>query len=886
MRPLPASRRRADTAQIARRRALDLIDGDEQLVVVHSARFGGATTLLGAWCAEAAVTSPVIGRVLDPAPETSELGYWRHLLESLCGPNSAPPGLSADAASAFSAVLEAVAGQETGCVLALDDLHLVEDPVSRVDDLFAHAPDGGLQILATTRSAGQWPNRLARTPGQKFVPPEAIRFTPDDVAELLRRAGLDFDARAPKIIHRLTAGLASLVHAVCISVPLAELADPAHLEEHVHAAVDREIDRTISTDPLLRDHRSPLLLSAAAAPLDAHSAEPLPSGCDDPRDFLNVLDRSGLACASGSITSPEWLYPEAVRESVLRLAAREAPDALTRYRRDLIGTWLGLDRPDRALSVAGDLEDWPRAVEILRDHLATLYSRGYPTVMAEEVLARVPDVYLDGDPVLGQLRSVHRNFSAPKDTPAPQNRAAPREPDNPEMTGMQSLQEPPEDLDYDARVEILFRAVDLRVQGEFAASARLCDRVAAGPPADLESMSDADRDGLGFAMIHIGISFIMVGRFTDATMALRRALRTAVEPFIHRDAAGKLALVNAVLGNTSEARTHLAEERRHPPLPTASEELVRPAGDVACVLIALDDLDTDTAMRVLGDLGVPGEREEFWGFILYACGLLSLVNNTPALGLGLLDAQLPRFATMAGNGAVVVPLLDALRADLLLACGRVGVAAEAVAGSTHPLTSAARARVLLLSDDPGGALALARAALTDPSTTTGDALGLQLVAAAASLATGDRTGARHYGAGASAVHQMTGLRRPFRSLPGFVMRRLADLAPGLPVDPHAPGPDYGTLTFREPGSVAGPATGHRPEQAEARQRETRLPARLTVRELAVLRELATGASINQVAARGFVSPNTVKSQVRAVYRKLGVSTRSEAVAAAQRLRLL
>ena len=886
MRPVPTSRRRADTAQIARGHALDLIDGDEQLVVVHSARFGGATTLLGAWCAEAAVTSPAVGQVLDPAPDITEQDYWRQLLRSLCGPEDAPPAQPEGAASAFSAVLAAVAGQQTGCVLALDDLHLVEDAVARVDDLLAHAPDGGLRIRATTRFAGRWPNQLARTPGQKFIPPEAIRFTPDDVAELLRLAGLDFDARAPEIIHRLTVGLACLVHAVCVSVPLAEMVDPVHLEEHVNAAVDREIDRAVSADPLLRDHRLPLLLSAAAKPLDTDSARSLPCGHDDPRAFLDILDRSGLACAGGSISSPEWHYPGAVRASILRLAASEAPDALNRYRSDLVDRWLGLNRPDRALSVAGDLEDWPRVVRVLRDHLSTLYSRGYPTVMAEEVLARVPDDYLDDDPVLSQLRSVHRNFAAPKDTPVPRKRVPSGEPDEPEVAGVGPTQGTPDELDYDARVDILFRAVDLRVQGEFDASARQCDRVIAGPAPDVEAMSDADRDGQGFAMVHIGISYIMVGRFTDATMALRRALRTAVEPFIHRDAAGKLALVNAVLGHTAEARSYLAEERRHPTLPTASEELVRPAGDVACALIALDDLDTDTAMRVLGDLGPPGEREEFWGFILYARGLLSLVNGTPALGLGFVDAQLPRFASMNGGGAVVVPLLDALRADLLLACDRAAAAARAVAGSTHPLTAAARARVLLLSDDPHGALALARAAITDPSTTARDALGLQLVAAAASLAIGDRTGARHYAAGASAVHQMTGLRRPFRSLPGFVMRRLADLDPALPLDPSSPGPDYGTLTFSERRSEVESPPGHRPEQPQARERETGLPARLTARELAVLRELATGDSLAQIAARGFVSPNTVKSQVRAVYRKLGVSTRTDAVAVATRLELL
>jgi DNA-binding CsgD family transcriptional regulator len=53
---------------------------------------------------------------------------------------------------------------------------------------------------------------------------------------------------------------------------------------------------------------------------------------------------------------------------------------------------------------------------------------------------------------------------------------------------------------------------------------------------------------------------------------------------------------------------------------------------------------------------------------------------------------------------------------------------------------------------------------------------------------------------------------------------------------------------------------------------------LTVRERVVLGELGDDVTLEQVARRLFVSRNTVKSQVRSIYRKIGVSTRSEAVA--------
>lgn len=52
---------------------------------------------------------------------------------------------------------------------------------------------------------------------------------------------------------------------------------------------------------------------------------------------------------------------------------------------------------------------------------------------------------------------------------------------------------------------------------------------------------------------------------------------------------------------------------------------------------------------------------------------------------------------------------------------------------------------------------------------------------------------------------------------------------------------------------------------------------LTRRERVVLSNLTEEVTLEQIASKLFVTRNTVKSQVRSVYRKLGVSTRAEAV---------
>jgi LuxR family maltose regulon positive regulatory protein len=61
---------------------------------------------------------------------------------------------------------------------------------------------------------------------------------------------------------------------------------------------------------------------------------------------------------------------------------------------------------------------------------------------------------------------------------------------------------------------------------------------------------------------------------------------------------------------------------------------------------------------------------------------------------------------------------------------------------------------------------------------------------------------------------------------------------------------------------------------------------LTAAELRVLQFLPTHLSFREIASRLYVSANTVKTQANAVYRKLDVSCRSEAVARAREIGLI
>jgi len=61
---------------------------------------------------------------------------------------------------------------------------------------------------------------------------------------------------------------------------------------------------------------------------------------------------------------------------------------------------------------------------------------------------------------------------------------------------------------------------------------------------------------------------------------------------------------------------------------------------------------------------------------------------------------------------------------------------------------------------------------------------------------------------------------------------------------------------------------------------------LTPREQTIVELLPTHLSYGQIGNELYVSVNTVKSNVKSIYRKLGVSTRYEAVATARELGLI
>jgi LuxR family maltose regulon positive regulatory protein len=71
-----------------------------------------------------------------------------------------------------------------------------------------------------------------------------------------------------------------------------------------------------------------------------------------------------------------------------------------------------------------------------------------------------------------------------------------------------------------------------------------------------------------------------------------------------------------------------------------------------------------------------------------------------------------------------------------------------------------------------------------------------------------------------------------------------------------------------------------------RQRVVSLAEPLTDREVTVLHLLRGTVSLREIGQQLYLSQNTIKTHTRAIYRKLGVSTRQEALAKAREMDIL
>ncbi|WP_261380079.1 LuxR C-terminal-related transcriptional regulator [Rhodococcus rhodochrous] len=810
-----------------------VLSAHSELAVILGGPFSGKTTLVDTWLATDPCPEMVPVVVPEPAHDVAPETYWATVASSLC--NSLGLDQPVATEGSFDAMCSVLVRHARPVMFVLDGVRSVEAIEDRVGQLLQIGQQ--VRVVVTSRAAGSWAEHVDGHPRRTIVGADDLAFSVDETAALCRLFGLARDERTIEWITRRTEGFAAFVAAVCATLR-AEKPHRAHgadaLDVLVDSAVDLVVMHVVAADPSLALSSRSVLVSAAPNMVTESSISALPH-IDDGEAFLSALAESGLieACSTDEDSAdgePAWCYPEVVRRSLLRVGGAEYPEELWDARSALIDYWLQRSRPDIALEHAVERRDWRCAIDIVEKNWVALYGSGSLRALGIVLLELLPDDMATDDRTVASLRTITR---------------------------ARNESEEPGEWSFPQSFETVLRLGSLRMQGAYDEAMEVCDGLATEPVPDFETLDSTTRHAHGLKYLNFGTVYLLGGRTTDAGTMLRHAHTAGRGVFVEREAAGKLALLEALRGRTHEATRWIEEERRHPPILGEAEALVRTAGLAATALVALDRLDTGTAFRALSELGTPRHTEELWAAVMYVRGRLALLSGVPADGLLYIDSELQHFShRLTGISAVLV---DAARADLHLALGEARAARELLDGSTHPLTAPARARLRLLGGDPGGAEVIVHRG--DAAREHCPAVGaeLALIGSVAALRLGRRTDARRHLQRAVVLAEHAGVTRPFVGVPPSAVRDILSLGVELPIDLDSAMAEYGIF------------------------REIRVVVRLTPRERAVLDALLAGGTASTIAKEQFVTLNTVKTQLRSLYRKLGVHSREEAIAQAQRL---
>ncbi|WP_407320271.1 LuxR C-terminal-related transcriptional regulator [Isoptericola halotolerans] len=412
--------------------------------------------------------------------------------------------------------------------------------------------------------------------------------------------------------------------------------------------------------------------------------------------------------------------------------------------------------------------------------------------------------------------------------------------------------------------------ISTRLHGDYAESLRIgawVDRRASAMTPDHAVLRSAELRP-GWLASQRALTALLAGDVDRASELNAQAYaESGPRPHAHyagANAAANLALICSYRGHLSLARSWAEKNGQMGPLTPQIEHLTSLGATIARALCAMEEGRPAPARALLDEIGPPTQRVELWPFVAYAWATFDSAYGDPAEGAKRLDeartqhgAGSPDRTTMTGE---LVYRSEAVLESRIGPGSRVVNLARAL---DHPwYLDHHLAWAHLGHGDDREAVRVASRALhsAGPTRPLADRIGLHLAGALGRLGLGEEGEARREFLLALGLRSTAEHVRPFLAARNDDLARLCRVAG---VDPVLPRSDL----------VTNPVRFSRPVQLTPREREV----------LRLLDEDVTAAG----AARAlYVSPATVRTQFQSIYKKLGVSSRLDALARAHMLGLV
>lgn len=512
-----------------------------------------------------------------------------------------------------------------------------------------------------------------------------------------------------------------------------------------------------------------------------------------------------------------------------------------------------VDEELKNLEDAVAAEDWPRALAVVDGDWARLFYDGHARF--DRALRRIPMKEFEGYPCAMAVRDICIHSRHAGRTPTMSN-------------VLHRLSEVGEDALHTSSEAELMRslrsavavAVAYRARGEQERALRQAMVAEAVERAAIVRGIASATLRFPSDLLQLGITVGLAGDVPRAYALLHEAYETAPwgsYPHVRRDVASKIALLHAVAGDLDRAQTWL-ETYRTEPAPTLDDWMERSVAltaHVAEAIVAIDRMDRPLAEAALARVGQPIDGEKAWNVLVaYARARFALVWGDRQRGLEDLRVDLDRYSPFLKNAHTLRGLLALAEGDLLLSLARGNQAVSLIRRTQgSPSARLLSARLALLNGRWADAAALASKSTVGPgSTRVRNELQIILTAALSQL--GAVEDAQRNCAQLLDSLAVTGSRWVAASIPARLRRSIAGVA----------------------ARCADMALDVRDIFVEGVE-----VLELTRSEHDVLQSLATGRTVPGAAAELHLSPNTVKTHLRGLYRKLGVNDRRELIAAAQ-----
>lgn len=839
---------RVPTWQVSRPQLVERVEHGltDGLVIVRAVAGGGKTSLLSEWGRTTSrsgswftVDETVVGR----------FALWDQVVRSAGGDRAAAAAAAVEAANGLqlrSALQDAFG--ERPHVLVLDEADGLSDP-DIFDDIAWLVRHTSCAVILSTRAVLplENPAQVARL-GPVVIGPESMAFTAEETTAVLEAL-----ADSPDLVHAAYNQLRGW--------PLGTRALQLELE---HRGPNGSLDESLLNvaTMLATDHPSlPDALKDASIMqfavrvslpewITLELAETL-AGTSEASLMMDELEANGLGSWSDAREGRIFRLQPFLRTSLMRSFNALPQAERTGIRRSYAVWAAAVGLPVIAGREAVEIGDWDLLSDVTKRHF-----RRVMRLHHSEWVVLLRAVPLERMLRLPALASVYVQLLNAVSAPMHRIRAL----SSLLLDSIAPIRERGSTLDRIWRNSALL-AVE-RITGRYTAAGATAERL----NSLIERLNHEEYASLEELLptlyIHIATTRLYNGDLPGATAVLEDALRAQIDaPWSRLHALSVLAMAAALDGDMRRASTLTRDIESTIDIPGWRGTYSAAGFHIARGLLAVEAFDPRRAVEEMDQLERHFATIEHWPLILRVRALAAMLDGSSAAAAERLPLDIRDRARRSQTSAAMRALLVSTRADLLLAAGETSRADGVLAnggdrGSLNVMAAAARSA--LVGGNDARALALSNAILTGtPVAPVTTASGL-LVQAIANARLGRRDPADQAARRAVIVLNESGLRLPLALVP-------RDDLIGLVADAQ--------LTFPlsdVPHLIADAAP----------------TIRLTRRERAVLDQLVAHSSVRALAQSLFVSPNTVKSQLRSLYRKLGVSTRDEALQVARAMALM